>query len=68
MTRWRDGIGAATQIEMRRCCREWPEGFFRAAGQTCDRRRPAPPVDDAEVARTEAAGARYGLHVVQWNA
>ena len=43
------------------------EGFFREAGQVAGDDGPAPPVDAAEIARTEAAGRRYGLRVVDWS-
>lgn len=42
------------------------EGFFRAAGTPATEDAPAPPIDAAEIARTEVAGARYGLRVVDW--
>ena len=42
------------------------EGFFREAGRPATGQEPAPPVDADEIARTEAAGARYGLRVVAW--
>jgi quercetin dioxygenase-like cupin family protein len=43
------------------------EGFFREAGiRAADGQ--APPIDADEIARTEVAGARYGLHVVDWAA
>jgi mannose-6-phosphate isomerase-like protein (cupin superfamily) len=44
------------------------EGFFREAGIRADGDGPAPPVDAAEIARTEVAAAKYGLHVVDWAA
>jgi quercetin dioxygenase-like cupin family protein len=44
------------------------EGFFREAGIRAARDGQAPPVDAAEIARTEVAAARYGLHVVDWAA
>ena len=44
------------------------EGFFRAAGSPATGDRPAPPIDAAEIARTEAAAPRYGVRVVQWSA
>ena len=40
------------------------EGFFRAAGQPALDDGPAPPFDDAELARTMAAAPRYGLRPV----
>jgi quercetin dioxygenase-like cupin family protein len=42
------------------------EGFFREAGTPATGDGPAPPVDAAEIARTDIAGARYGLRVVDW--
>lgn len=42
------------------------EGFFREAGTPAIDDGPPPPVDAAEMARTEVAGARYGLRVVRW--
>jgi quercetin dioxygenase-like cupin family protein len=42
------------------------EGFFREAGRPATGDGPAPPVDAAEIARTEAAGPKYGLQVVNW--
>ena len=42
------------------------EGFFREAGQPATSDAPAPPVDAAEIARTEVAGRRYGLRVIDW--
>jgi quercetin dioxygenase-like cupin family protein len=44
------------------------EGFFREAGRAAAVESPAPPVDAAEIARTEAAAPRYGLRVVDWSA
>jgi hypothetical protein len=44
------------------------ERFFREAGIRAIGNSPAPPVDAAEMARTEVAAARYGLHVVDWAA
>lgn len=44
------------------------EGFFRAAGQPTRGNGPAPAIDADEVARTEEAGTRFGLHVVEWTA
>jgi quercetin dioxygenase-like cupin family protein len=43
------------------------EGFFREAGRAAVGASPAPPVDAAEIARTEAAARRYGLRVVDWS-
>ena len=37
------------------------EGFFRAAGRPAIDDGPAPPFDDAELARTMEAAPRYGL-------
>jgi quercetin dioxygenase-like cupin family protein len=42
------------------------EGFFREAGKPAVGDGPAPPVDSAEIARTDKAGQRYGLQVVDW--
>ena len=42
------------------------EGFFREAGKPAVGDAPAPPVDSAEIARTDKAGQRYGLQVVDW--
>jgi quercetin dioxygenase-like cupin family protein len=44
------------------------EGFFREAGIRAVGDSQAPPVGTAEIARTEVAAARYGLHVVDWAA
>lgn len=44
------------------------ERFFREAGRAAVGALPAPPVDAAEIARTEAAARRYGLRVVDWSA
>lgn len=44
------------------------DGFFREAGTPATHDGPAPPIDDAEIARTTAAGERYGLRVVDWTA
>jgi quercetin dioxygenase-like cupin family protein len=44
------------------------EGFFREAGIRAAGDGQAPPIDAAEIIRTEVAGARYGLHVVDWTA
>ncbi|HEX2107141.1 MAG TPA: quercetin 2,3-dioxygenase [Nitrososphaera sp.] len=43
------------------------EGFFREAGMPAEGDGPAPPVDSAEIARTDKAGRRYGLEVIHWN-
>jgi quercetin dioxygenase-like cupin family protein len=40
------------------------EGFFRASGQAATDDGPAPPMDEAELARTMAAAPRYGLRPV----
>jgi quercetin dioxygenase-like cupin family protein len=42
------------------------EGFFREAGKPAVGDGPAPPVDSAEIARTDEAGPRYGLQVIDW--
>jgi quercetin dioxygenase-like cupin family protein len=42
------------------------DGFFREAGAPAVGDGAPPPVDEAEIARTAAAGERYGLHVVAW--
>ena len=42
------------------------EGFFREAGRPAAGPGPAPAVDADEIARTAAAGDRYGLRVVGW--
>jgi quercetin dioxygenase-like cupin family protein len=43
------------------------EGFFRQAGRAAATDGPAPPIDAAEIARTEAAALLYGLRVVDWS-
>jgi hypothetical protein len=42
------------------------EGFFREAGVPATNDGPAPSVDVAEITRTEMAGKRYGLRVIDW--
>jgi quercetin dioxygenase-like cupin family protein len=42
------------------------EGFFREAGVPVTTDSPAPSVDIAEIIRTEMAGKRYGLRVIDW--
>ncbi|HKR73987.1 MAG TPA: cupin domain-containing protein [Candidatus Nitrosocosmicus sp.] len=42
------------------------EGFFREAGVPATNDGPAPSVDIAEITRTEMAGKRYGLRVINW--
>jgi quercetin dioxygenase-like cupin family protein len=42
------------------------EGFFREAGVPATNDGQAPSVDIAEITRTEMAGKRYGLHVIDW--
>jgi quercetin dioxygenase-like cupin family protein len=42
------------------------DGFFREAGRPVTGDGPPPPVDEGEIARTQAAGERYGLKVVSW--
>ena len=40
------------------------EGFFRASGQPATDDGPAPPMDEAELARTMDAAPRYGLRPI----
>jgi mannose-6-phosphate isomerase-like protein (cupin superfamily) len=40
------------------------EGFFRESGRPATDDRPAPPVDEHEIARTMAAAERYGMEAV----
>jgi quercetin dioxygenase-like cupin family protein len=42
------------------------EGFFREAGTPALHDGPPPPVDASEIERTERAGARFGLRVIEW--
>jgi quercetin dioxygenase-like cupin family protein len=42
------------------------DGFFREAGRAASDDGPAPPLDDEEIARTNAAAERYGLRLVTW--
>jgi quercetin dioxygenase-like cupin family protein len=42
------------------------EGFFREAGTPASDNGVPPPVDASEIERTERAGARYGLRVIEW--
>ena len=42
------------------------EGFFREAGVHATEDGKAPPLDAAEIARTDVAGKRYGLRVIDW--
>jgi quercetin dioxygenase-like cupin family protein len=42
------------------------EGSFRESGRPATGDGPAPPLDPEEIARTEKAGPRYGLEVVNW--
>ena len=42
------------------------EGFFREAGVPVTNDGPSPSVDIAEITRTEMAGKRYGLRVIDW--
>lgn len=42
------------------------EGFFRESGRPAVGDGPAPALDSEEIARTEKAGRRYGLQVVEW--
>ena len=41
------------------------EQFFRTAGTPATSDAPAPPVDAAEIARTDAAAARHGLRITR---
>ena len=43
------------------------EGFFREAGLPATNDGPAPSVGSAEITRTEIAGNRYGLRVINWD-
>jgi mannose-6-phosphate isomerase-like protein (cupin superfamily) len=40
------------------------EGFFRDSGQSATDNGPAPPLDDAEIARTMFAAQKYGVEAV----
>jgi quercetin dioxygenase-like cupin family protein len=42
------------------------EGFFRESGRPAVVDGPAPSLDSAEIARSDKAGRRYGLEVVNW--
>lgn len=42
------------------------EGFFREAGVPVINDGPSPSVDISEISRTEMAGKRYGLRVIDW--
>jgi len=42
------------------------EGFFREAGVPVTNDSLAPSVDSAEITRTDMAGKRYGLRVIDW--
>jgi quercetin dioxygenase-like cupin family protein len=42
------------------------EGFFRESGRPATGDGPAPPLESDEIARSEVAGRRYGLEVVDW--
>ena len=42
------------------------EGFFRESGRPATDDRPAPPLDDDEIARTIAAAETYGLRSVDF--
>ena len=42
------------------------EGFFREAGVPATNDGLAPSVDSAEITRTDMAGKRYGLRVIDW--
>jgi quercetin dioxygenase-like cupin family protein len=42
------------------------EGFFRESGRQAVANGPAPQLDSDEIARSEIAGRRYGLEVVNW--
>jgi mannose-6-phosphate isomerase-like protein (cupin superfamily) len=43
------------------------EGFFREAGRPATDDGPAPPVDDDEIARTMAAGPKYGVEAIAFD-
>lgn len=43
------------------------EGFFREAGVPATNDGPAALLDIAEITRTEMAGKRYGLRVINWH-
>ena len=40
------------------------DGFFRESGRPATDNGPAPPLDDDEIARTMAAGPKYGVELV----
>jgi quercetin dioxygenase-like cupin family protein len=42
------------------------DDFFREAGRPATDDGPAPPIDDDEIKRTNAAGERHGVKVVAW--
>jgi hypothetical protein len=42
------------------------EGFFRESGRPANVDGPPPALDLDEIARSEVAGRRYGLEVVDW--
>ncbi len=43
------------------------EGFFRESGRPATDDGPAPPLDEDEIARTMAAGPRYGVELVAFD-
>jgi quercetin dioxygenase-like cupin family protein len=42
------------------------EEFFRAAGTPASGDGPPPPLDEAEIARTDAAAAQHGMRIADW--
>jgi quercetin dioxygenase-like cupin family protein len=42
------------------------EGFFRAAGTPATGDGPAPPLDGAEIGRTDAVAEQYGMRIAGW--
>ena len=43
------------------------EGFFRESGRPATDDGAAPPLDEAEIARTNAAAPKYGLEAVAFD-
>jgi hypothetical protein len=43
------------------------EGFFRESGRPATDDGPAPPLDEDEIARTNAAAPKYGLEAVAFD-